>query len=886
LAALIVAAPALAQSASPASSDAEIVVTGTRIPGLASTSPISSTSAEQIQLERAQTVEDFSVRLPQLAGGVNSTAVGSDAYGAQTLDLRNLGQNRTLVLINGTRAVPFSFRNAVDVNAVPAPLLKRVDILTGGAAAVYGADAVAGVVNFIIDTEYVGYEVGGTYERAEDTGAGGVYAKFGGEIGDKGNIVGYVGWNERQELLAGDRPFALDRAIPIAPAGGAFTDVASGRRFFVNEQGGFTTTPQTSDFTPKFFLVQPLRRFNASTFFQYEFNPRIEAYGRGIFSNVRTTGGSRAGQNLVVVDEVVTISQSNPFIPAEARSLLTFVNGVAQVRVNRALGELGVIKAQTERDTTQFQLGLRGPITPAINWDVYGQFGRTAEKTTVTGDALRNNAAGQSRFGLIANSIDIFGPGANLTDFGTTVQRDIREREQTVLAATIAGDTSDLFSLPAGPIGFAFGLERREETGRISQDAALSLGLTFRQGTELPVRGAFDTSEWYVEARAPLLKDLPFVQELSIEGAYRVSDYSNVGQHESNKFGGSWTISEDVRVRGTRQNVIRAPNIGEFAAPVSSIPFSSLVTVARLRPRYAGDPCVIGTGNAEQCRRFGAPAAGSYNSLDAANLRGNYFFGGNPNIKPEEGTTYTIGAVVTPRILPGFNATLDYYDIELREAVGQIQPIDALTSCYVTNPTAGNPLCAAVTRDPVTGFILNGFPIDRNLGTIKQKGFDVGLGYSHDLPESIPGDKLRWSYQASIVSDYTIQRNEVLQPVDCAGTYGFACSSDAVSLVQADYRHRATLSYDLGAFTGQLGWRRIGELRDSALGSTDKIKAVDYLDLSASYEAFDGVKLVVGVDNLTDEKPPTPRNAGTFNTYPDTYDVIGRSFGLSLVVSR
>ena len=177
--------------------------------------------------------------------------------------------------------------------------------------------------------------------------------------------------------------------------------------------------------------------------------------------------------------------------------------------------------------------------------------------------------------------------------------------------------------------------------------------------------------------------------------------------------------------RSTQQTVIREPNFGEFANPVGSIPFASLVNVARLRPRYQGDPCVLGTGNAEQCARFKAPAVGAYNSLDPALLTGGYFFGGNPNIKAERGNTRTFGAVVTPTALPGFSLALDYYKIDLKDAVGVVQPVDALTSCYITDPRADNPLCQAVTRDPVTGRIKDGFPVDRNLAFIKQKGFDV-----------------------------------------------------------------------------------------------------------------------------------------------------------------
>jgi outer membrane receptor protein involved in Fe transport len=888
---LIAAASAAAQdqttndSANDESDLSEVIVTGTRIKrdDLTASSPVAITSQEQIRLDRALNIEDFSVKLPQLAGGVNSTAAGSDAYGAQTLDLRNFGQNRTLVLINGTRATPFSFRNAVDVNSIPAPLLKRVDVLTGGAAAVYGADAVAGVVNFIIDDEFRGIELAANYEHADD-GAGqyGAHVSLGGELGDRGSIVGYLEYSEREDLRAGDRDFALARSVPVAGRGGNFTDVASGRRFSFDEAGNFTLTPQTSDFTPEFILVQPLKRINTSAFFNYSITDAVQAYGRGIFSNVRTTGSSRAGSQPVVVDEVVSITSNNPFLPAPAASLLTFVNGAAQVRVNRALGELGIITADTERNTLQAQLGFRGPITDEIEWDVYGQFGRVEEETTVNGDGIRNTATGTSRFAAIANTVDIFGPGADLTGFGQKVQRDIREREQTIVAATLSGNSSEFFELPAGPIGFALGYEYRDEKGTISQDAALALGLTFRQGTELPLNGQFDSNEIYGELLVPIVRDLPFVQAFDIEGAYRSSDYSNTGRLGTNKIGLSWTIVDDVRLRGSKQKVSRAPNIGEFAGNISSIPFSALVTVARLRPRYQGDPCALGTGNVQQCQRFGAPAAGSYDSLNAANLRGGYFFGGNPEIKPERGTTLTFGAVIEPRVVERLAVTIDYFDIKLEDAVGQIQPVDALTSCYITNPTADNPLCAAVSRDPVTGFILNGFPIDRNLAVIRQKGFDVGVNYAFDVPFGLPGNELRVQYQGNIVTDYTIQRNEVLAPIDCAGRYGFTCSSDAVSLVAADYRHRTSLTWAFDKITAQIGWQRIGELKDSALGGTETIAAQNYVDLNVSFEPTDNLTVNVGADNLFDKEPPRPTNAGTFNTYPDTYNVVGRTIGVSL----
>ncbi|MBI3525479.1 MAG: TonB-dependent receptor [Betaproteobacteria bacterium] len=861
-----------------------IVVTGTRIKaaGLTSTSPVSQISAEELGLLRAVTVEDFSVKLPQLAGGVNSTSAGSDAFGAQTLDLRNLGQNRTLVLINGTRAVPFSFRNAVDVNFIPAPLLKRVDILTGGAAAVYGADAVAGVVNFIINDDFRGIQASTNYRAVRGGGSQyGVNATYGAALGDRGSFVGYLEHTEREALLAGSRDFALNNPLLLAGAGGNFTDVASGRKFSVNQANQFTLTPQTTDYTPGYMLVQPMKRLNASGFFKYDLTNDLQAYGRIMYSNVKTIGAPRSGQAPAVVSGVFAVNSSNPFIPPEARSLLTFVNGTAQVQINRSLSELGVKTAENNRDTFQAQLGLRGPITDAVSWDVYGQVGSSKESIVVNGDGIK------SRFAGLVNTTDIFGPGADLSSLAQQFKYGDRERKQSVAAATVSGDSSDVFKLPAGPVGFAIGVESRLETGAFDYNP--DLGLSFSQGVETgpAVPPFFRANETYAEVLIPILAKLPFVENFSIEGATRNSAYKkSVGQsnsYKSDKIGASWALSEDFRLRATRQSVIREPNIGEFANPIFSIPFNSLVNVARLRPRYAGDPCVLGTGNPEQCRRFNAPAVGSYNSLDPTLLTGGYFFGGNPDIRAEKGTTKTLGAVFTPRSLKELNLTVDYYSVKIKDAVGQVQPIDALTSCYITDPRADNPLCQAVTRDPVTGRILNGYPVDRNLAVIQQEGLDIGASYKQDAPFGLTGQKLTWQYQASIVQKYMIQKNPVLDPIDCKGTYGFRCSSDAVTLVAPDYRHRASLTWDRNPVTTQLGWTRIGKVRDSTVGSTETIAAQDYFDVNLSWRApVKGVTVNFGIDNLLNKQPPQPKNPGTFNTYPDTYNVIGRSFGVSL----
>src|SRR3546814_822507 len=277
----------------------------------------------------------------------------------------------------------------------------------------------------------------------------------------------------------------------------------------------------------------------------------------------------------------------------------------------------------------------------------------------------------------------------------------------------------------------------------------------------------------------------------------------------------------------------------------------------------------------------------THDTYNPATLQGGYFFGANSNIGAERGKTYTLGGVITPTFLRGLNRSVYWDKIDIRNAVGQIQPVDALTSCYITDPTPGNPLCAAVTRDPTTGYILNAFVDDRNLALIKQQGIDIDFRYGFDLDFGPPESRLTLGYTASIVTKYSIQRNAALTPVDCKGTYGAACSSDLVTLVAPDFRSRATITWDSKPLTVQFGWKRIGSVRDSTAGSTGRIPAYDYFDLNLAVRPpVEGLTLAFGIDNLFDKKPPLPVNPGAYNTFPDTYDVLGTTFGFSVTLRR
>lgn len=886
LTAALAYAPAYAQDAGDSATGSDIVVTGTRIslPGVKSSSPIASTGEEQIKLQSALTIEDFSTKIPQLSGGVRQGSQGSDAFGAQVLELRNFGQSRSLVLIDGTRAAPFSFRNSVDVNSIPASLIKRTDVLTGGAAAVYGADAVAGVVNFILNDEFEGLR--GTATSRLSTHGG---AQYGGSImlgtglGDRGNLVIAADYTQRDQIRAGQRDWAATPNQTIPSIGGVFTDVASGRKFGFTDDGAFTTSPSaTSNVSDQYPLVSPLKRVNVAALYKYEITPQVEVYGRAMYTNTRTTETGTPGATPVSVNRTVSINQSNPFLTDAIRNQLTFVNGAAQVNVSRSLAELGLIEYHTERNTLQLQTGLRGPLTDAVKWNVYAQYGRSTENTLITGDGLVANNAGANNFASIVNTVNIFGPNSDglAAALGTPINGFNRKRDQFVAAATLSGTLEELFSLPAGPIGFAVGVEYRRETADIDQDTALLTGNTYRQGVQAAYNGSFDVKELYGEVLIPVLHDLPLIRKLDVGGAYRLSDYNLFGTHGTWKVEGNWEVDSNVRVRGTYQRVLRTPNFGEFAGGVSSLPFSNLVTVDRLKPRYGGDPCVLGTGNAEQCARFGAPPVGSANSNAANYLTGNYYYGGNPDLKPETGYTTTAGVVITPTFVPGLTVTVDWYELDLKGAVGVIQPIAAITSCYITNPTAGNPLCGLVTRN-ADGTFKDAYVNNQNLGRLLQRGLDISASYTL-RQDWLPGEGLRLSYQGNVVTSYKIQANSTVAAVQCKGTFGATCSSDGTTLVQPDYRHTVGLGMLLDKGVIQFDWQRIGKVRSSTVGSTETLSAQNTFDLSASYDFVEGVTMTAGVYNLFDKTPPRVSTGGVFNTFPDTYDILGRTIGLSL----
>jgi outer membrane receptor protein involved in Fe transport len=893
----------------------QIVVTGSRIgrTNLTSTSPVTTLGRDDIVLDTALNIENVLNELPQFTGSLGAVSNGNDARGASTLDLRGLGQNRTLVLVNGTRAVPFGFRNSVDVAAIPAPLIERVEVLTGGASAVYGADAVAGVVNFILRRDFEGIDVAGIANVSEEGDAESyganltVGTNFG---GGRGNISGYLGWSQRGALFKRDRsdfatPERNDAGIILGrPAGGTFTrsDNASvfnfggtrQPRFAFSEAGALSSTAQFSEFSAGESLIQPQERLTGALFFHFEASDAFEIYGRAMASKIET-------QDFLVPPNASVsflVQRDNPFItpelaqvlaPAFNRTRAGVVGGTDafQATALRAFPELGVRGFDTERVSYQGQLGVRGAITPNIRWDAYVQYGKTEEDTLLLGEGIVNrlrqgvnvtrDAAGRPvcvdpSGGCVP--INLFGPGSLSPEAVAFVREDLeqgRDRDQLVTALALTGDTGDFFSLPAGGIDFALGVEYREENGTVFFDPQINQGLAFGAGTRPNFGGGYNVKEAFAEIRVPILADRPFFERLDFEAAYRISDYSTAGTVDAYKLGGNWALNRSIRIRGAYQTVVRAPNIGELFGAPGSIALNAV------------DPCAnpaASGASAQVCQATGAPAAPYTQDLTGAL----FLFGGNPDLQPEEGRTYTIGAVFTPEFLPGFSLTGDYYDIKIDNAIGAVLPQATLDTCYVITKDAANPFCARVTRG-ADGQIDAVDSSDVNVALLRVQGIDLGARYGLDLG----GGRATLEYAGDIVTSQKQKNGAAATTIECAGRFGATCGLEFRRALPK-YRHRMTVGYREEDGVGvRFTWRMLGSVKDDSptVFKVERIDARHYFDLAASFEASERFTFVLGVENLLDRKPPiVGTQQADANTFPASYDVVGRRFGVSVIVRQ
>lgn len=904
----------------------EIVVTGSRISnaGLEASSPVTVISGDALEISGTSSVEEYIRDIPQAVASIGENTNNGNP-GVATVNLRALGEERTLVLVDGKRFIPYDSNGIVDLNMIPAALVERVEVLTGGASSVYGSDAIAGVVNFIFKRDFDGFEFdaqAGITERG-DAFELAYSVTVGINSGDgRGNIVANATYVKADPVNQGARAFSSNvlSAATLGAGGGSSTNAAGTIRGLVATgcTGGSTAGVCTFDangnlvpyvaardgfnFNPFNLLQAPQDKWTATAVGSYEITDDVEFFGRASFANSRvsTIVAPSGTFNFPFQINYAT----NPFLNAQARAILaqndtaaagdtTPGDGIVTVAFGRRTVELGTRDSIYENSAYQVVGGLRGGITEDLNWEVFAQWGRTSRTQTFANDISFD----RTQECILAGTCNLFGAGNLTGDAGNGIRLDLQQYDTTsqlVAGGFLSYDLPFAFGGTKNG-GIVAGVEYRKDNGRANPDENLIQGNAPGFGSSTPIDAALEIKEVYGEAKIPIL-DL-----FSIEGGIRYADYKNRDKltGEGNSFTTtSWKIGADfepipdLRLRAVYQRAVRAPNLAEIGTPFT--PGTGDVDVDPCSSDNISPAQYAATGPlAQLCLATGVPLTAAAAGIVGGPIAGqvNNFTGGDINLTPEKARTITAGVVVQPRFVRGFSASIDYFDIRVRNAIVALPEQEIVDLCYTIEQDAAGFFCSKIFRNPLDGSLIGGNEtgVDAtriNAGFLRNQGIDVTAAYRTNIFEDV-------SLSLAINLARTL-RSEVqstaLSPVrQCEGLVGSICLKPQPKLA---FNQTSTVIW--GPATLQLRWRHIGKLTNDTLGldevadrsplAVPVIGSRNYFDFFTSFEVGERFEFRFGVNNLLDKDPPivgndyggTTENSG--NTYPATYDPLGRSY--------
>ena len=913
----------------------EIVVTGSRIKrrDFTSSSPLTTIDQTTIEFSGQPTLEETLNQMPQVAPDFGRTS-NNPGNGTSRINLRGMGADRTLVMLNSRRIAPSGVGSAVDVNNLPQALIERVEIITGGATTVYGSDAVAGVVNFITRDDFDGLAIeASAYTTQEsDSNIYDLNIAYGSDFtGGRGRITIYGGFYEREELLMSEREISEivlenndetgeleESGSGVNPGGVIFfpeVDFGNGPAWTTFDSNGipreFIEPDDRYNFAPVNYFQTSLTRVSGGIFASYDLNNGNELYLESAFSN------NEATQTLAEVPafDFAQVNTDNPVLTPEAQQ--HFIDNylvapdLAVIAVGRRMVELGPRIIETDRDYWRTVVGMRGEIFSDWDFDAWVTYTRSDEKEFYLNDASA------SRFvqGLLVDPVtgqcfdpsngcvplDIFGAG-RISEAGQDFLRitDVQnttERTQILASMFVTGSPIDTW---AGSLDMAVGLEWRSDDASFEADDVLFTGDTLGFLGDATVEGEESVIEIYGEAIIPLASDVAWAEYLALEVGARYSDYDNAGGVTTYKFGGDWQVLSSLRFRGMHQRSVRAPNNQELFQENFTQVFSFSNTSGDNDPCSASeDP--IGSGNAEKCILQGLPPD-QVGVFQAFPVPANFIGGGNPNLVPEEATTTTFGLVITPDALPDWSFSIDYYDLQVDDRIGVI---DAVDICFDPRKV-DNLYCDAITRNPdpntAAGNVVEVFEPVNNRGSISTKGIDTLIKYRGDLPDSFAifrdGAQLSLDFIWTHTIEYEWQSAPFSAVADCAGFFGEFCAEAIggfIAWTVPENRATTNINYGNGPLSMHLTWRWIegstNSLKREAenfgrpepLVAIESIGSVSYFDLGIGYDFTDSIRARFGINNLFDKNPPLMASGGNnANTDTGLYDVFGRSFYLSL----
>ena len=1011
--ALGIAAPAYAQDedqdelpqAGPSSAvaqgtegDQNIVITGSRIPqpNLTATSPVTVVNSQEVRLTGTTRTEDLINSLPQ-AFAAQGANIANGATGTATLNLRGLGSVRTLVLVNGRRLLPGDpGSSAADINAIPAFMIDRVDVLTGGASSVYGADAVAGVVNFVMDTDFEGFRVDSQYSfyqhnnrsdstvtnaldargfgypegNVADGGTWDIGIAFGAGFDDgRGHITAYAGYRKINPVLQGKRDYsacALTASTTTEnySCGGSATSANGSIILF--DSGG-----DPADFTSTFFQIGPNRtlvpgftaynfgplnyfqrpdeRYTAGLFADYEITPALRPYMEFMFMDDRTVAQIAPSGNF---GNTFSLNCDNPLLSAQQLAIICdtenllsspdgtvvgqsgdpaydFIDPLTGATYNRGFAQIlrrnvegGPRQDDLQHTAYRMVFGMRGDLSDVWSYDTYYQYGRTNFAQTYQNDfsvtrlgraldVIVDPNPDSQTFGQVIcreaqvggldpNCVpwDIFGgaPSAAAGNYLSTPGFTRGIVQQTVANASITGTLDQYgiqFPWANSGVGVALGVEYRKEQLEFNSDVAFQTGDLAGQGAPtLPVSGEYDVREVFAEARIPIVED-SFINELSLELGYRYSDYGVLDRSFSTdtyKVAGFFAPIQDLRFRAGYNRAVRAPNVQELFAP------------QRVALDGTTDPCA---GFVIAATDLGCLAQGlSVGQTVAANPAAQYngLIGGNTDLTPEVSDTITVGVVFQPSFIPRLAITVDWFDIEIDNAISTIGADTILAVCDSTQDAF---FCGLIQRDQFGSLwrTSNGFVTDltQNIGGLSTRGIDIGASYSMDVGTfGNVGFNFNGTWLDELITDTGVVVPGSDQTFDCVGLYGNVCGTP-----NPEWRHTARVSWNHPDGYGlTLRWRYFGavdlDATEGRLTSTGegnsnfpggagprrpndlRLGSQSYIDLAMNFRVGDNYAFRLGVNNLLDRDPPLtgstncPAGPCNGNTWAQVYDSLGR----------
>ena len=904
-----ISAPAFSAEEESAKESVErIEVTGSRIrrADVEGANPVSVMTAIEIEKFGITSIGDVLQSIPSAGSAINTNS-NNGGNGSTTLNIRGVGSNRTLVLINGRRLAT-TLGGSVDLNNIPSSIIERIEVLKDGASAIYGSDAVAGVVNIITRKDFEGVHAS-AYKGEYDEGDGGKesYDLGFGVANDKGNVYFNVSYVKEEATFAGDRDISSVPTFGTDEGYGGSAGTPLGRFMFFDQDGlnNHTTDGNGNlvpwvepdsrfNFAPFNYLSTPQERVNLYTQANYELTDTIRVNAEVMYGNRKSAQllaptplffGSAFG------DTGFTISANNPWNPTGMD--LTTDSAIGDegnlFLVGRRMFEAGFRKFNQDVDHFQFNGGFEGEFElgdRVFYWDANYVYSRT-QQNSIT-DGLLNMDRVKLAIGDPADCVapctplNLFGGATGIgegtmtqemIDYITFTAQDALESELKGYTLNLSGD---LLELPAGMSGFATGWEKRWVSGSDQPDALIAAGITSGNSRQ-PTSGSYSVEEYFLELAIPLVADVTMIQSLDLELATRYSDYSNFGDTTNSKIGLKWRVNDELLVRGTWSEAFRAPSISELFLG-NSDSFQNL-----------NDPC----NSVNDVTPALPGCAGVPNGYTQPNDQIRITVGGNQDLQPEEAETFTYGFVYSPEWVEGLSITFDVFDIEIDGAVSTTGAQAILNACAETGTT----FCGLIKRT-AGGTVEDLFNGLVNLGGQTTSGFDTEIDYNF---ETEYGD-FNFGIDLTYVDERTVinvdpETNTTLTENQA----GRAFDRDVVPRV----RSNISLGWTNGDWSANYLVRYIGKTTedcsfgndadsngvlyedklcsnpgvvqdDGTKDSENELKAMAYHDVSVTYFVTDDIKVSAGVNNLWDTDPRVSYSTFANSFDPSMYEIPGR----------